>query len=130
MTLQVAGESFEETHDVLRLAAKLRAQLRLLRRDAGGTGVEVALPRHVAAESDQHRGAEGVFVGAQHRGDQRHRAPSAGRRRSAGARGRADRSWNSTCCASARPSSQGLPAYLMLESGDAPVPPLWPAMTM
>ena len=29
-----------------------------------------------------------------------------------------------------KPSSHGLPAYLMLESGDAPVPPEWPAITM
>ena len=32
----------------------------------------------------------------------------------------------STWCVSARPSSQGMPACLMLVSGDAPVPPSWP----
>ena len=32
----------------------------------------------------------------------------------------------STCCASARPSSQGTPPCLMLVSGDAPVPPSCP----
>ena len=55
---------------MLRLAAEFRPQLGLLRRDAGGAGVEVALPRHVAAEGDQHGSAEGVFIGAQQRRDQ------------------------------------------------------------
>ena len=32
----------------------------------------------------------------------------------------------STWCVSARPSSQGTPACLMLPSGEAPVPPSWP----
>ena len=32
----------------------------------------------------------------------------------------------STCCVSARPTSQGIPACLMEDSGDAPVPPLHP----
>ncbi len=35
----------------------------------------------------------------------------------------------SVCCVSARPSSQGVPACLMLLHGDAPVPPSCPAMT-
>jgi hypothetical protein len=35
----------------------------------------------------------------------------------------------SMACASASPSSHGLPACLMDESGDAPVPPLWPAIS-
>ena len=70
MTCRSRGELFEEADDVLRLAAELGAQLGLLRGDAGGTGVEVTLPRHVAAERDQHRGAEGVFVRAEHRGDE------------------------------------------------------------
>ncbi|OPZ01346.1 MAG: hypothetical protein BWZ09_02736 [Alphaproteobacteria bacterium ADurb.BinA305] len=32
----------------------------------------------------------------------------------------------STWCTSARPISHGMPAYLMLDCGEAPVPPLWP----
>ena len=36
----------------------------------------------------------------------------------------------SVCCVSARPSSQGVPACLMDDSGEAPVPPSWPATTM
>ncbi len=34
----------------------------------------------------------------------------------------------SVCCVSARPSSQGVPACLMDDQGEAPVPPSWPAM--
>ena len=63
------GEFVEEAHDVLGLAAELGAQFGTLRGDAGGTGVEVALARHVAAERDQDGGAEGEFVGAEQRGD-------------------------------------------------------------
>ena len=36
----------------------------------------------------------------------------------------------STWCASAMPSSHGRPACFTDESGEAPVPPSWPAMTM
>ncbi len=32
----------------------------------------------------------------------------------------------SVCCASARPSSQLMPAFFIDESGEAPVPPEWP----
>ena len=35
----------------------------------------------------------------------------------------------STCCVSATPSSQGMPAYLMPDSGAAPVPPLSPEIS-
>ena len=35
----------------------------------------------------------------------------------------------STWCVSARPSSQGTPACLMLVSGEAPVPPSWPLIS-
>ena len=35
----------------------------------------------------------------------------------------------SVCCVSARPSSHGVPTCLMDDSGDAPVPPSWPAIT-
>ena len=54
---------------MLRLAAEFGAQLRPLRGNAGGTGIEVALARHVAAERDQDRGAESEFVGAEQCGD-------------------------------------------------------------
>ncbi|MNT11904.1 hypothetical protein D3C72_1468110 [compost metagenome] len=35
----------------------------------------------------------------------------------------------SVCCVSARPSSQGVPACLIDDHGEAPVPPSWPAIT-
>ena len=35
----------------------------------------------------------------------------------------------SVCCVSARPSSQGVPTCLMDDTGEAPVPPSWPAIT-
>ena len=35
----------------------------------------------------------------------------------------------SVCCVSARPISHGLPACLIDDQGEAPVPPSWPAMT-
>ncbi|KAG0929691.1 hypothetical protein G6F31_017259 [Rhizopus arrhizus] len=35
----------------------------------------------------------------------------------------------SVCCVSARPSSHGVPTCLMDDTGDAPVPPSWPAIT-
>ncbi len=35
----------------------------------------------------------------------------------------------SVCWVSARPISHGMPADWMLESGDAPVPPSWPAIS-
>ena len=34
----------------------------------------------------------------------------------------------SVCCVSARPSSHGVPACLIDDQGEAPVPPSWPAM--
>ena len=34
----------------------------------------------------------------------------------------------SVCCVSATPISQGLPAYLIDDNGEAPVPPSWPEM--
>ncbi|MCY1522711.1 hypothetical protein D9M68_575760 [compost metagenome] len=35
----------------------------------------------------------------------------------------------SVCCVSARPISHGLPACLIDDQGEAPVPPSWPAIT-
>ena len=45
----------KEAHHMLRLAAEFCAQFRPLRRDSGGAGIQMALPRHVAAQCDQHR---------------------------------------------------------------------------
>ena len=55
---------------MLGTAAKFGAEIGALRGDAGGAGVEMALPGHVAAERDENRGAEGVLVGSEERGDE------------------------------------------------------------
>ena len=68
--LQVFGNIKEEADHVLRLAAELGPQVGTLRRNSRRTGVEMTLPRHVAAYRDQHRGAEGEFVGAEQRSHQ------------------------------------------------------------
>ena len=68
--LQVFREIEEEAHHIFRLAAELRAQFRTLGGNSGGAGIEVALPRHVAAQRYQYRRAEGKFVGAQQRRDE------------------------------------------------------------
>ena len=54
---------------MLRLAGEPLAEFRVLRRDADGAGVEVALPHHDAAERDQRRRGEAELLGAEHRGD-------------------------------------------------------------
>ena len=48
---------------------KLLAQLRILRRDAHRTSVQVALAHHDAAHGDQRRGGEAELLRAQQRGD-------------------------------------------------------------
>ena len=50
-------------------ARELRAQLRLLRGDADGAAVEVAVAALDAPERDKHRGAEGELVRAEQRAD-------------------------------------------------------------
>ena len=50
---------------MLGFAGELRAQLRILRRDAHGAGIEVALPHHHAPRRDERRGGEPEFVGAE-----------------------------------------------------------------
>ena len=63
------GEEAEVALQVLWLAGELAAQLLLLGRDADGAAVEVAVAALDAAERDEHRGAEGEFVRAEHRGN-------------------------------------------------------------
>src|SRR5690242_20026396 len=48
----------EVADHLFRGAAELRAQLRTLGRDSRGTGIQVALARHVAPEGDERGGAE------------------------------------------------------------------------
>ena len=50
---------------VIRPAGELRAQVLALGGDAGWTGVEVALARHVAAECDEQAGAEAELFRAE-----------------------------------------------------------------
>src|SRR5690606_27436524 len=52
------GKVHEEAHDVVRVTGEAPAQLRVLRRDAHRTGVEVTLAQHGAAQRDEGRGAE------------------------------------------------------------------------
>src|SRR5579863_8442047 len=50
---------------MFRLAAKLGAELRALGGYAGGTGVEMALTGHVAAQGHEDSGSEGKLIGAE-----------------------------------------------------------------
>ena len=63
------GDEAEEVDDELRLAGEVRAQLRILRRDADRTGVEMADAHHHAARHDERRGGEAELLGAEQRGD-------------------------------------------------------------
>ncbi len=54
-------------HDVLGLAGKFLAQLRILRRDTDRAGIEMTLAHHDAAQGDQRRGREAEFFGTQYR---------------------------------------------------------------
>ena len=62
-------EEAEVGLQVLGPARELRAQLRLLRGDADGAAVEVAVAALHAPERDEHRGAEGELVRAEQRAD-------------------------------------------------------------
>src|SRR4029434_7828047 len=59
------GNEEEVVNDVLVLAREFGSQHRILRGNADGTGVQVALAHHDAALDDQRRGREAEFVGAQ-----------------------------------------------------------------
>ena len=110
---QLLGDEAHEVHDVLGLAGELLAQLRVLGRDAGRAGVQVADAHHDAAQS---------------RPAARWRSRTPRRRASAAmTTSRPVFSWpsvstamrlrrlfsTSVWCVSARPSSQGRPACLM-----------------
>ena len=69
---QLAHFLRDKIHEVdheLRIAAEFRAQLRVLRGHAHGTGVEMAHAHHDAAERDQRRSGKPEFLGAQQRGN-------------------------------------------------------------
>mmetsp|Transcript_43739 Transcript_43739/g.106165 ORF Transcript_43739/g.106165 Transcript_43739/m.106165 type:complete len:619 (-) Transcript_43739:2977-4833(-) len=62
-------EQPQEVDHVLRLAGKLLAQLGVLRSDAHGAGVEVALAHHDAPQRDEGHRGEAELLRAKHRGD-------------------------------------------------------------
>ena len=61
------GDHEEVVDDVLRLAGELGAQLGVLRRDADGARVQVALAHHDAAHGNQRRRGEAEHFGAEAR---------------------------------------------------------------
>ena len=63
------GNKEEEIDDVFRLTGELGAQGRVLRGDSHGTGVEVALAHHDAAEGHQRHGGKAEFFRTQQRGN-------------------------------------------------------------
>ncbi len=63
------GDEEEEIDDVFGQADEALAQHRILRRDADGAGIEVALAHHDAAGRDQRRRGEAHLIGAEQRGD-------------------------------------------------------------
>ena len=64
---QLLRDEHHEVHHVLGLAFELRAQHRVLGRDAHRAGVEVTHPHHDTSRRHQRRGGETELVGAQQR---------------------------------------------------------------
>src|SRR2546423_9848037 len=64
---EVFGQRGREAFDLFGRPGELRPEVLPLRGDARGTRVEVALSGHVAAQRDERRGAERVFLGAEQR---------------------------------------------------------------
>ncbi len=63
------GDEEEEIDDVLGRAGESGAQHGVLRGDADGAGVEMALAHHDAAHGDERRGGEAELFGAEQGGD-------------------------------------------------------------
>ena len=63
------GDEGHEIDDVLGLAGEVLAQLRVLGGDADRAGVFLADAHHQAADGDERRGGEAVFLGTEQRGD-------------------------------------------------------------
>src|SRR2546430_15033642 len=82
---------------------------------------------HDAALGQQRCRAEAVLVGAKQRGDD-DVAAGLDAAVDANADPPAQLVMRSVCCVSARPISQGMPAFLMEDRGLAPVPPSIPAI--
>ena len=69
MLARLTGDVEQVVDHVLGPAFELGAQIVALGRDARRARVEVTLPRHVAAERDQHAGAEAELFRTEQRGD-------------------------------------------------------------
>src|SRR5882762_9676603 len=121
------GDEEEVVHHVLGLALELAAQLRVLRghpdrqvfkwhlrimMQPSTTSGAVAKPNSSAPRIAPTTTSRPVFIWPS--------TCTAMRPRS--------RFKTRVCCVSARPSSHGVPACLIDDQGDAPVPPSWPAM--
>jgi hypothetical protein len=119
------GDEEEVVDHVLGRAREALAQLRVLRRDANGTRVEVALAHHDAAFDDQRRGREAELVAPSSAPITTSRPVFICPSTCTAMRPRRRLS-TSVCCVSASPSSHGDPACLIDDSGEAPVPPSWP----
>ena len=63
------GHHHHVVHHVFRLAAEARPQLAVLRGDAHGAGILLAIALHQAAHRDERHGGEPEFFGAQEAGD-------------------------------------------------------------
>ena len=59
------GKRAEVRHHHFRFALEPRAKHFILRGNADGAGIQMALPRHHASDRQQRRRAEAEFVGAQ-----------------------------------------------------------------
>ena len=68
---EVLGQREREALDLLRGTRELGAQILALRRDTGGTRIEVALAGHIAADRDERCGPEREFLGADQRGNEK-----------------------------------------------------------
>ena len=66
---RLLGYHHHVVHHVFRLTAEARAQLAVLRGDAHGAGVLLAIALHQAAHRDERHGGEPEFFGAQEAGD-------------------------------------------------------------
>ncbi len=82
----VLGDEAEEVDDLLRRAAELRAQRLVLRADADGAGIRMALAHHDAAHRDERGSADAELLGTQHGG---HHDVASGADAAVGAQGHA-----------------------------------------
>ena len=63
------GDELHKVHRVLGVAGEVFPQLRVLRGDAHGAGIQMADAHHDAAERNERRGGEAEFFCAEERGD-------------------------------------------------------------